>query len=203
MTRTREQKPIQWRRTKFTSSLVTGFFELYAEGLKGGWSVCVATRRTADCGRMPLVWLDVPRGATREDAERAACHAARTLARELRKAARMAPKKEEPKPKPAPPRPPPEPQAALTIAAVLDAERTLSANNVPPPYELRTMRSAIEGMFAQFGEMREAGPAVVPPDLILEPGETFMGSVAHTRLIAVDNPTTSGFVCGKRTLPAF
>ena len=202
MSLVRGQKIGQWHRTKTRSSLVTGYFELRAERRHGEWIGFVA--RTEPLGPIPLAWAHAPRKATREDAERAVCRRAKRLASELRKAARMAPIPEpEPNWKPEPP-PPIPPQAVLTIAAVLDAERTLSANNVPPPYELRTMRAAIEGLFAQFGEMREAGPAVVPPDLILEPGETFMGSVAHTRLIAVDNPTTSGFVCaGKRDLPAF
>ncbi len=202
MSLVRGQKLGQWHRTKTRSSLVTGYFELRAERRKGGWIayVDVAEPQGDGYGDLPLTTPETDEGATREDAERVACETARDLADELIEAARMAPER---KPKSSAPFVPPEPRAVLTIAAVLDAERTLSANNVSPPYELRTMRSAIEGMFAQFGEMREAGPAVVPPDLILEPGETFMGSVAHTRLIAVDNPTTSGFVCGKRDLPAF
>ena len=141
----RGQKIGQWHRAKTYSSLVTGYFELRAERRKGGWIayVDVADPQGDEYGDSPLTAPETDEGATREDAEMVACETARDLADELIEAARMAPER---KPKPLAPFVPPEPRAVLTIAAVLDAERTLSANNVPPPYELRTMRSAMAGL---------------------------------------------------------
>mgnify|MGYP000864427648 FL=1 len=95
------------------------------------------------------------------------------------------------------------PSLVLSVPDVIHAEMKLSANNVPPPYELRaslvdiaTLLSSVEGMRAV-----EMPPMSEWPTL--GPGETFKGRVRDTFLIAVGEPSSGAWVSGNKEAPGF
>lgn len=210
MSLVRGQKIGQWHRTKTYSSLVTGRFELRCDRHGRGWTAHVEIWGE-EYTREPLTYAPIVAGATREDAEKAACDAARELAAELLAAVEETER--------TPPArltmageieaemgrgvaaatdaagkalfgPPPAP---LTIADVMEAERALAAANVRPPYELRATAEPLANLLASIDGSRavETPPDAEKPKV--RHGETFMGRISHTLLIRVSDPPRNVF----------
>ena len=83
--------------------------------------------------------------------------------------------------------------ASIAIADVMEAERALAAGNVSPPYELRATAGALAGLAATLAERCNVEATEPEPMPALQPGETFVGRVSHTLLIAVDDPPAPAF----------
>ena len=95
------------------------------------------------------------------------------------------------------------PPAPLTLADVIQAESALANANVTPPYELRATAAALAGLAAMLAERCNAEATEPEPMPALQPGETFVGRVSHTLLIAVDEPPSGARLSGNREAPAF
>jgi hypothetical protein len=79
-------------------------------------------------------------------------------------------------------------EPALTLDYVMRTERALATANVAPPYELRATAAALAGLAATLTERCNVEATEPEPMPALQPGETFVGRVSRTFLIAVDLP---------------
>lgn len=78
------------------------------------------------------------------------------------------------------------PDGILTVSDVLAAEQKLKENNVTPlPYELRAAAQSLQWIKAELRERATAPSATPPPDLRLNPGETWVGRISDTHIISI------------------